>query len=65
MFEAYAPIGSPGRFFKQAGDPEVMDDPVIKEVAEKHSATPAQVYSITISLHLAITLYVMYTCMCM
>ena len=44
MFEAYAPIGSPGRFFKQDGEPEVMDNPVIKEIAEKLNATPAQVH---------------------
>ena len=44
MFEAYAPIGSPGRFFKQGGEPEVMDNPIIKEIAEMLNATPAQVY---------------------
>ena len=43
MFEAYAPIGSPGRFFKQGGDPDVMEDPVIKEIAGKYNVTPAQV----------------------
>ena len=43
MFEAYAPIGSPGRFFKQDGEPDVMEDPVIKEIAGKYSVTPAQV----------------------
>ena len=41
--EAYAPIGSPGRDFKQDGDPNVLEDPVVKEIADKHSATPAQV----------------------
>ena len=45
VFEAYAPIGSPGRFFKQDGDPDVMEDPVIKEIAGKHNVTPAQVTS--------------------
>ena len=43
VFEAYAPIGSPGRFFKQGGDPDVMEDPVIKEIAGKYNVTPAQV----------------------
>ena len=43
IFEAYAPIGSPGRFFKQEGDPNVMEDPVIKEIAGKYNVTPAQV----------------------
>ena len=43
IFEAFAPIGSPGRFFKVDGDPDVMEDPVIKEIAGKYNATPAQV----------------------
>ena len=43
MFEAYAPIGSPGRFFRQEGEPEVMEDPVIQDIAKKLDATPAQV----------------------
>ena len=43
IFEAYAPIGSPGRFFKVDGEPDVMEDPIIKEIAGKHNATPAQV----------------------
>ena len=43
MFEAYAPLGSPGRRSQQSGDPVVMEDPVIKEIAEKHGATPGQV----------------------
>ncbi len=45
VFEAYAPIGSPSRPFKERdSEPVVMEDPVIKAVAEKHNATPAQVY---------------------
>ena len=43
VFEAYAPIGSPGRMNKDDSDPVVLDNPVIKEIAEKHNATPAQV----------------------
>ena len=43
VFEAYAPIGSPGRFFKQDGEPDVMEDPIIKETAGKYNITPAQV----------------------
>ena len=58
MFEAYAPIGSPTRMFKQDSDPVVMEDPVIKEIAEKHSATPAQVSLKSIDLsHLLICTY--------
>ena len=41
MFEAYAPLGSPGTI--SCDDPVVMEDPVIKEIAEKHGATPGQV----------------------
>ena len=42
-FEAYAPIGSPGRFGIQDTDPVVLEDPVVQEIATKHNATPAQV----------------------
>ena len=45
VLEAYAPIGSPGRYFRKDGDPDVLSDPVINEIAEKHNATPAQVAS--------------------
>ena len=40
---AYGPIGSPGRRGVSDSDPVVMEDPVIKEIAEKCKATPAQV----------------------
>ena len=43
MFEAYAPLGSPARKGVKSDEPVVMDDPVIKEIAEKHGATPGQV----------------------
>ena len=43
VFEAYAPIGSPGRANKQDSDPVVLENPVVKEIAEKHNASPAQV----------------------
>ena len=43
VFEAYAPIGSPTRPFIEDSDPIVLDDPVIKAIAEKHGATAAQV----------------------
>ena len=42
-FEAFAPIGSPGRFGIQDTDPVVLEDPVVQEIATKHNATPAQV----------------------
>ena len=43
VFQAYAPLGSPGRWNQQSDDPVVMEDPIIKEIAEKHGATPGQV----------------------
>ena len=43
ILEAYAPIGSPGRPGRRDDEPVVLEDPVIKEIAEKHNATPAQV----------------------
>lgn len=42
-FEAYSPLGNPGRPFKSEDDPVVMEDPVIKEIAEKHKVSTAQV----------------------
>jgi alcohol dehydrogenase (NADP+) len=52
MLTAYSPLGSTDRpeRLKKPEDPELMDDPVITAVAEKHGATPAQVL-IAWSLH--------------
>ena len=43
--EAYFPLGNPARpdHIKRADDPCLLDDQVIKQMAEKHSATSAQV----------------------
>ena len=46
ILEAYAPLGNPSRPSKKDTEPVVMDDPVIKEIAEKHGATAAQVYNL-------------------
>ena len=45
IIQAYGPIGSPGRPKEHVADnePVVLDDPIIKEIAQKHNATPAQV----------------------
>ncbi|XP_062592948.1 aldo-keto reductase family 1 member A1-A-like, partial [Saccostrea cucullata] len=42
---AYSPLGSPGRFAlcKQAGDPVVLEDPVILKIARNHGKSPAQI----------------------
>lgn len=40
----YAPLGSPNRpdKYKSANEPELLSDPAITEIAEKHGITPAQ-----------------------
>ena len=43
VLEAYSPLGNPARPMKSDDDPADMDDPVIKEIAKKHNASPAQV----------------------
>ena len=42
VLTAYAPLGSPGKPW-ESGVPNLMSDPVVASVAEKHSKTPAQV----------------------
>ena len=43
MLEAYTPLGNPGNIFRTGKEPNILDDPVIKEIATKHTVTPAQV----------------------
>jgi diketogulonate reductase-like aldo/keto reductase len=46
IFEAYSPLGCPGRPFKESSDPIVLEDPLLKEIGEKHGVSPAQVNTI-------------------
>ena len=50
ILEAYSPLGNPGSIYRKEGAPNILEDPVIKEVAEKHNATVAQVTLSTLSL---------------
>lgn len=42
---AYSPLGNPGRppLEKKETDPNLMDDSIVKSIAEKHKISPAQV----------------------
>eukprot|EP00745_Piridium_sociabile_P002293 TRINITY_DN114014_c0_g1_i1.p1 TRINITY_DN114014_c0_g1~~TRINITY_DN114014_c0_g1_i1.p1 ORF type:complete len:322 (-),score=75.99 TRINITY_DN114014_c0_g1_i1:67-1032(-) len=43
VVSSYAPLGAPGRPWKQSTDPCAMDDPVVTGIASKKGKSPAQV----------------------
>ncbi|XP_067946660.1 aldo-keto reductase family 1 member B1-like [Watersipora subatra] len=43
VVSCYAPLGSPGRPWKQDGEPDLLEEPVVIKLAEKYKKTRAQV----------------------
>ena len=43
VLEAYCPLGNPGSPLRKDDHPSVLQDPVVKDIAEKHKVTVGQV----------------------
>lgn len=57
VVSAYAPIGSPGRIWYNEGEPHLLEEAIVKELATKYNKSGAQVRSYIhsqISLHLVL-----------
>ena len=43
LLQAYYPLGNPSSPLRKIDDPNILEDPVIQQIAAKHGATAAQV----------------------